>query len=126
MLNDIRKIWADTVTALKSAERHYALDENHAVHVELTPVHADPAQLKAHVMLYERIEEKLGDLVEVDWDNVDLDSLPARVLMRVVEIKSLVERWNLGEIPELPASTSPDFLADREARRLARRRMRRY
>lgn len=124
MLNNVRTLWAETVAALKKSERHYALDDTHALHVELMPTHLDPDRLRAHVAIYERIEERRGESVEVDWDQIDMDGLPARLLMRVVEIKTLVERWNSTELDELPPSTMPDFLEAQNSRRLARRRRR--
>ena len=124
MLNDIRKMWADTVGALKRAERHYQLDDTHAAHVDLMPMHAEPDRLRATLVIYERLEERRGDSVEVDWEGIELDQLPARLLMRVVEIKTLVERWNANEIEALPPSTMLDFLDAQNQRRLARRRRR--
>ena len=123
MLNsNLKKQWQEMVLALKASERFYSLDDNHAIHVELNVGRFEAERLTAHCLLYERIEEKRGDEVLVDWDCIDLDSLPARLLGRVVEIKTTIERWNANELDELPPSTTTNFLREQEQRMAARRR----
>ncbi len=125
MLNHIKKIWSDTVAEMKKSERFYTLDDTRAVAVKIDLDLYDLTDLKANVHIYERYEDKRGDSVEAGWDCIDLDSVPARVLGQVVEIKMNVERWNKNELDDLPPSTSPDFLAEDEARRVASRNARR-
>lgn len=123
----LKKMWTEMVLALKQSERFYALDDNHAVHVELNVGRFDEHRLTGHVAIMAKVEEKRGDEVEIDWDHIDMESLPARLLGRVVEIKTTVERWNAGELEDLPPSTITNFLAEQEERRNSRRgRRRRY
>jgi len=119
MLNNLKRQWSEIVSMLKLAERFYALDDAHAIRVQIRM----DEELVASTQIYQRIEERRGDRVEIDWDYIDLDAVPARLLGRVVEIKMIVERFNAGELADLPPSTTPDFLAEREERRM-RRRMR--
>jgi hypothetical protein len=117
MLNmNLKKQWGELVLALKKTERHYALGENYAIHVEISPRFLHEDTLIARLGVFERVEERHGDLVEVDWEGVDLDQVPAKFLGRVVEIKMLVEKWNASELDELPPSTTDDFMAAQEER----------
>jgi len=120
--NQLKKQWADMVASMKASERFYALDDGYAIMVKLDN---DGDRLTARVTIYQKIEERRGHELEVDWDCIDLESLPARLIGRVVETKMLVERWNANELDELPPSTTADFLAEQYERRDARRRLRR-
>jgi hypothetical protein len=120
--NQLKKQWAEMVASMKSSERFYALDDGYAIMVKLDDI---DDRLTARVAIFQKIEERRGDELEIDWDCIDLESLPARLIGRVVETKMLVERWNADELDELPPSTTKNFLAEQEVRREARRRYRR-
>lgn len=124
--NELKKQWLGVVEAMKQFERFYALDDNHAVNVRLDAgLYFEPERITACLEIYQRVEEKRGDLVEVEWDCIEMDALPARLLGRIAEFKALVEKWNTDELAELPPSTCPDFLAPQRERRNERRRLRR-
>lgn len=120
--NQLKKQWAEMVAAMKASERFYALDDGYAIMVKLDDI---DDRLTARVAIFQKIEERRGSEVEIDWDCIDLESLPARLIGRVVETKMLVERWNADELDELPPSTTTNFLAEQEDRRDRRRRYRR-
>lgn len=119
----LRKLWAEIVEGLAAAKRHYSLDDKHAIQIEIILSGFDSDQMSAHMTLHERMPADSGDPEE--WDCVDLDSLPARLLGRVAEYKVLVERWNANELEEFPPSTTANFLAAQEARQRDRRHLRR-
>jgi hypothetical protein len=121
--NQLKKQWAEMVAALRSSERFYAIDDGYATMVKLSDYIDD--RLTARVVIYQKIEERRGDELGIDWDCIELDELPARLIGRVVETKMMVERWNANELDELPPSTTTNFLAEQEIRREARRRYRR-
>jgi hypothetical protein len=120
--NQLKKQWAEMVAALRASERFYALDDGYAIMVKIDDI---DDRLTARVTIFQKIEERRGDELEIDWDCIDLESLPARLIGRVVETKMLVERWNADELDELPPSTTVNFLAEQQDRRDRRRRLRR-
>ena len=120
----LRKLWAELVEGMVAAQRHYILDDKYAASVSIGPVGCEAERLSAQLQVFERLPAEPEDNVPEEWDCIDLDSLPARLLGRVAEYKVAVERWNANELDELPPSTAPNFLAAQEERRLARRRRR--
>lgn len=121
----LKSLVTQLLATLRAEQRFYKLDDKYAIAVQLgegwyrlIEDSAEYARLSVH-----RLEKyESGERVEVEWGCIAFESLPARLLGKVAEIKGIVEKWNLGEIDDLPPSTMEDFL---KVEAPGRRRLRR-
>lgn len=135
-LDQLKKLFTELLEGTASARRFYKLDDTFALCVDLSPSRRRdiPETLTAHVTAYQkhvtpmRVQEVDGaikDVEDVDWECIDYETLPAKLLGRLAEIKSMVEKWNANEADDLPPSTMENFLATTDwISRRSRRRVR--
>jgi len=90
--------------------RYYDLGADIFVHVDVS-VTCNPWQWHDEPL---RVTVNLTDENTV---HTSLGSLSPASLIRLAEIKAMVDKWLVGEISELPPSTAPQFPVDLERRR---------
>lgn len=120
----LKSLVTQLLATLRAEQRFYKLDDEYAIAVQLIDVffHLEDSAEYARLSVHRLEKYESGERVEVEWGCIAFESLPARLLGKVAEIKGIVEKWNLGEIDDLPPSTMEDFL---KVEAPGRRRLRR-